>query len=236
MILRAQAHPANAQDPLTPRQTALPTEFPTPSNTAEPSATPDPQSSTTPTAEPSGTVTTTATATIAATPPSAYTSYLPVLSESPPPSPPGCIPLPHIPAYSLSTEQELASLLNEFRLSEGETALNVMPHLTNAARRHAWDMAENDLDGHIGSDDSNVGDRATAACYEWLQIGQIWGSGESAESMLNSWAQSPANRDLILSEEYIDIGLAYMYDDESRFQHYWVVVFGRPVSAGQYIE
>jgi uncharacterized protein YkwD len=238
LIQRTQAYPVNAQNPQAPRETIITAASATPTNTAEPSATPDPQSSQTPVVEATATATTTptATATIAATPPSEYTGYLPILSDSPPPSPAGCIPLPHIPAYSLSAETELASLLNDFRVSEAETALNVIPQLTNAARRHALDMAENDLDGHIGSDDSGVGDRASDACYEWLHIGQAWGSNESAESMLNSWMLPSANRDLILSDEFVDFGIAYFYDEDTLFQHYWVVVLGRPVSAGQYIE
>ena len=165
-----------------------------------------------------------------------YISYLPALADIPPPSPPGCIPLPHIPADSISTEMELTAMINNYRQANDETALNLMPHLSQAARRHAWDMAENDFVDHVGSDGSSVGVRVHEACYEWLRIGQILGNAQDAESMLDSWIATQDNRQLILADEYKDFGVAYVNDPDSLYQNYWVVVFGRPVAAGQYID
>ena len=63
-------------------------------------------------------------------------------------------------------------------------------------------------------------------------MGEIIGHLSEAQIMAEGWFNSPSNRDLILSNEYIDFGAAYYYDPESRFGYYWVVTFARPLAAG----
>jgi uncharacterized protein YkwD len=242
LTLNARIQPAKAEDSpeMTPTGTASPT------GTAEPSMTPDmtgtPEAtgtaSPTPTSSPTGTIepfeTPQGTATV--TPADYYDSYLPVLADMPPLAPPGCVPFAYIPPSSLSSEQKLTMLLNDYRIDNLESRLNNIPQLSQAARLHAKDLAEHDLISHFGSDGSSVGSRVSSACYEWLHIGEILGNGEDAKSMFASWIQSDANRELIQSTEYIDFGIGYHYNPDSVFKHYWVVVFARPVSAGQYLD
>jgi uncharacterized protein YkwD len=245
LILRAQIKPVNAVGSSVEATAETPTATPSPTNTADPTSTPEPSSTVEPSATPELTTTPepsmtppielTGTATMIA--PGHLINYLPIVADIPPPAPDGCIPYPYVPVYSYSTQQELSTLINAYRLDEGVASLNIIPSLSQAAQRHALDLAENNpQDGHIGSDGSTVGSRASDACYEWLHIGQILGYSEDAEAMLATWMSSAGNRDLILSAEYIDFGVGFVYDPDSAYEYYWVVVFGRPVDAGQFLD
>ncbi len=205
----------------TATQTAAATFTVTPTETATSTSTPSPTA--TPGSSPSPSATPT---------PQVYAHYLPLVTDIPPPMPPGCRPVPHLPAASLSNEWAMSALLNDYRRDNGLAALNNMPHLVQAARRHAYDMAANDFVGHTGSDDSSAGERAGDACYEWYAIAQMVGSSPSVLEMFNAWTTSPGNRALILSAEYLDFGTAYAYDPLSDPAHAWVVVLGRPTYAG----
>jgi uncharacterized protein YkwD len=164
--------------------------------------------------------------------PIVYHTYLPLLSHIPPPSPRGCVPEAYYSAQSLSNEREVVRLLNLYRVSQGLPALNFIPQLVQAARRHAQDMAENDFVAHQGSDGSDAGARMREACYRWSAVGQIIGSGATPLGMVSAWISSEANRSLLLSEDFIDIGAAYSYRPDSSNGHFWVITFGRPFSAG----
>lgn len=161
-----------------------------------------------------------------------YKGYLTPLFNFPPPSPEGCVPLPHVAPDSMDMEREIVTLINLYREEEGLPALRVIPQLTQAARRHAQDMAENDFRGHTGSDGSTQQIRAEEACYELTAIGQIIGSNVTADEMITAWTNSPGNRDLILTTTMVDMGAAYFYNPDNTFQHNWVVLIGRPAVDG----
>lgn len=208
----------------------------------------------TPTATISGTATVTVTATLTATatftptvtatptptvtpgpgetatpPPPVAIFFIPALHNQPPPAPPGCAPPPHIPAQSLSTEYEVTARLNGFRAAMGLPPLVFAHGPTQAARRHAIDIAENDLPGFTGSDGSNPGERLRETCYDWVAVGQIIGWGyDSAAAMTAFWTGSPAHSALVLDTIYDDFGAAYVYAPGSRWTHYWSVVFAQP--------
>jgi len=133
-----------------------------------------------------------------------------------------------IPPYDPAIEQSIAYQLNQHRSGNGLASLTLASELTQAARRHALDMAENDFTGHTGSDGSSAGERMQDAGYDWVVWGEIigWGFGGSAESMVNWWMNSPTHRTIILSSQFEDFGVGYMYRADSDWGHYWTVVFG----------
>jgi uncharacterized protein YkwD len=161
-----------------------------------------------------------------------YVSYITPMLNFPQPTPEGCEPLPHIPADSISHEWEIILLINAFRVENGLPELRLMPQLTQAARRHAGDMAANDFRDHTGFDGSTAQERAEEACYELTAVGQILGSHATAPEMIAAWIASAGNRDLLLTTEMIDMGVAYVYDEDSTYNHHWVVVIGRPAAEG----
>ena len=117
-----------------------------------------------------------------------------------------------IPPADPAIEQSIIDQLNQHRDDNGLASLTLVSELTQAARRHALDMAENDFTGHTGSDGSNAGERMRDAGYDWVVWGEIigWGFGGSAENMVNWWMNSPTHRSIILSNRFEDFGVGYM--------------------------
>lgn len=64
---------------------------------------------------------------------------------------------------------ECADLINEYRVSQGLTPLTANLHLIAAAERHAQDLADHLMTGHIGSDGSTISSRITDAGF-YLEI------------------------------------------------------------------
>jgi uncharacterized protein YkwD len=91
------------------------------------------------------------------------------------------------------------------------------PRLTAAAQRHANDMLQNGLNGHIGSDGSSPNSRITDAGYTGAgYTGEIvyWGTGSNATPSvaLDLWMDSPAHRAIILDCAFTAAGFATAWD------------------------
>ena len=152
---------------------------------------------------------------------------------SPPDPPSGCVPYATIPADDRAVEQLVLKRLNEQRSARGLPPLAQAAELTQSARRHSNDMADNGFTGHTGSDGSNVGRRVNEACYDWVRVGEIIGWGfTNAESMVSWWMNSPPHRALILSTALEDFGAGYVDQRPSSYRYYWTVNFGRRALVG----
>jgi uncharacterized protein YkwD len=135
-----------------------------------------------------------------------------------------------IPPDDLANETSILDMINQQRVAYGRLPLNLVPALTQAARRHSRDMADNDFTGHIGTDGTNAGERMVEEGYDWTVWGEIigWGFDGDAGSMMDWWMnQSPSHRAVILDPEFEDVGIGYAVNPDSTHGHYWTVVFGR---------
>jgi uncharacterized protein YkwD len=152
--------------------------------------------------------------------PTAY-AYLPLVARNPHPT--------AIPPDDLDMEQAVADEINQRRYAHGLASVRLVPELTQAARRHCRDMADNHFTGHTGSDGSSAGERMEEAGYDWTTWGEIiaWGSGASASQVVDLWMSSPGHRAIILSSSYEDFGVGYVSDPASDWGHYWAVDFGK---------
>ena len=92
---------------------------------------------------------------------------------------------------------------------------------TEAADRHALDMANNNFYDHTGTDGTTVGVRAKDAGYAWSLIGEnIAMSYPTVEETVNAWLKSSAHCRNIMAPEFLEMGVATQGD-------YWVQVLGR---------
>lgn len=197
------------------RYTYTPTASATPSATRTPTATP----SRTPTPGP----TLTPSATQSGTPPTATQKPSPTETGFP-----GCEPSGD-PGFLT----ELYNLINTERGSQELPAYSRDTRLDKAARVHSTDMACNGQLSHTGSDGSNVGQRVTAQGYIWSSVGEsIYAIGitssEAPQLAFNWWMASPPNRANLLSEEFTEVGIGYIYEPSSPSGGYFTVVFARP--------
>jgi Raf kinase inhibitor-like YbhB/YbcL family protein len=135
---------------------------------------------------------------------------------------------------------EVIRLTNIERAKVGLPPLTSNPELIKAAQGHAWDAACNNLhatgDPHTGSDGSKLKDRIERTQYPTLiesasgQVGENIAAGQSTpESAVDSWMKSTkGHRENILSKSFTEIGIGYVYNPDSTYKYYWVMVLGRP--------
>ena len=238
---------ATATETPTPTATASATQTSTFTPTWTPSATPAPSRTRTPTLTRSPTLTSppaTSAATAIPTQPlgPSPTATGPAMPgpESPTSSPTLTIPPPTAtnpslcnPAGNAGFENTLLSLINAERQAQGLQPYNLQSQLQTAARLHSTDMACNDFLSHTGSDGSSAGDRVRRQGYNWSWVGEnIYATGNTSSSgpqqAFDWWMNSAPHRANLLSPNYVDIGIGYMYRAESSYGGYFTAVFARP--------
>ncbi len=135
-------------------------------------------------------------------------------------------------AANAGVEAQVIGLINTERVAQGLAAYSVDGRLTTAARVHAADMACNHFTSHTGSDGSSVRDRVERQGYTWSWIGEnYYVTGDTtngAQTAFDWWMNSTAHRNNLLSPNYTQFGVGYVYDADSDYGGYFVVVFARP--------
>lgn len=124
---------------------------------------------------------------------------------------------------------ELLQLTNAERQKVGAPPLKMNDKLTQAAQRHAIDMASKNFLSHTGSDGSTIQSRIQDTGYSFQTLGENVAAGQSTPAaVLKSWMNSPGHKRNILNPNYTEIGLAYAMNSSSTYTHYWTQDFGRP--------
>jgi hypothetical protein len=129
----------------------------------------------------------------------------------------------------------LLDLLNEARLDEGLDPYRQSRLLTDAAQRHASDLADNGFpvpeDVHLGSDGTDEEDRIEDAGYsawtrdeEWVVAENVWSGRGSPEDILASFLEDPAQRNNLFSDSYREVGIGFATDADG--QSVYVLDFG----------
>ncbi|NWG07425.1 MAG: hypothetical protein HXY35_12150 [Chloroflexi bacterium] len=126
-------------------------------------------------------------------------------------------------------EAQVLTLLNQRRASHGVPPLTSNSKLLSAARRHSQDMACNNFMSHTGSDGSSPQDRIIDAGYDFSTWGENIAAGyTSPSSVVDGWMDSAGHRANILNPNFTEIGVGYVYNEDSMYGHYWTTVFGAP--------
>lgn len=124
------------------------------------------------------------------------------------------------------------ALVNSERGEQGLHEYSVDSRLLAAARGHATDMACNGFTGHTGSDGSSVGDRVLAQGYAWSWIGEnYYVTGDTTNGpqiAFDWWMGSTPHRNNLLSPNYTQFAVGYIYSASSDYGGYFVAVFARP--------
>lgn len=132
-----------------------------------------------------------------------------------------------VAAQNVTYEAEVVELVNQQRAEEGLPPMKLVLDLTNAARYHAADMAEDQYFSHP-TQDRNDGNLAEICAWSeriksfytgYWTLGEniAWGYTTPAEVM-EGWMASPGHRGNILGN-YAEIGVGY-------FDSRWVQDFG----------
>lgn len=107
----------------------------------------------------------------------------------------------------------LLSQINATRVINGCGPVAANPQLTASAVRHANDMLENGVRGHIGSDGSSLVQRVVDAGYTpYAALGEVvfWssGSGSAPAAAVTWWMNSPGHRAVITDCEMTQAGFS----------------------------
>jgi uncharacterized protein YkwD len=104
------------------------------------------------------------------------------------------------------------------------------PLLGRAALVHSIDMAQKHYFNHKQPDGSLPADRATAAGYRWVRVGENIASGQrTVEDAVASWLDSPGHCANIMNPAFTEMGAAYAINPQNRNRTaYWTQVFGAP--------
>ncbi len=131
-----------------------------------------------------------------------------------------------------AVEAQVVELVNTERVAQALRAYEVDGRLVAAARGHAADMACHHFTSHTGSDGSTVRDRVEAQGYSWSWIGENYyvtgNTQDGAQVAFDWWMASTPHRNNLLSPNYTQFGVGYVYDSVSDYGGYFVIVFARP--------
>lgn len=121
--------------------------------------------------------------------------------------------------------------VNLQRAMNGAGPLTLNARLSDAAQKHAEDMARRDFVDHRSPDGRALQDRMASAGYPWRVIAENLAAGlSSPEGSVQSWMTSPGHRDNMLNRDFLEAGVGYAVPSgegkRPRYSHYWVVVFG----------
>ena len=111
-------------------------------------------------------------------------------------------------------------LVNQERSQAGVAPYTWNAELALAAQLHAEDMVANGYFDHTSLDGRNFSDRAEDAGYDAFATGENIAQGQqNAESVMQSWMNSPGHASNILSPNSNEIGVGLQ-------DLHWVQVFG----------
>jgi uncharacterized protein YkwD len=112
---------------------------------------------------------------------------------------------------------------NEARVGAGAAALSENSLLNQIAQDQAEHMADISDLTHTDADGGLVTDRADAAGYVWVLIGENVGYASSGQTVFSLWMDSPGHKANILNTDFTEIGLGKA---SSGLSTYWCAVYG----------
>jgi uncharacterized protein YkwD len=108
--------------------------------------------------------------------------------------------------------------------------LTLSPALTEAALRHARDMAQRRTLEHRGADGSASAERVTRAGYRWQAAGENIAAGQAdADTVVASWLASPGHCVNIMAPHFTEMGVAFALAPSSNPSIYWAQVLAKPL-------
>lgn len=153
------------------------------------------------------------------TAPAAGASSAAATGSSAPAGPPVTLPPPgnDPPKHGTQAQrvQEL-KLINQARRDNGDVAaLNSNAELQAAAQSYAEHLAADGQFSH--TDGSQIGDRVTAAGYDWQTVGENLGLGQPTPAeVVAAWMASPDHRAVMLNPAFVDIGIGIAMRSDGR--------------------
>jgi hypothetical protein len=124
--------------------------------------------------------------------------------------------------------QQVIELTNRARGKAGLLPLKPQETLCRSARWMAQDMAAHDYFDHTDDQGRGISARFKDFGYKgYHTLGENIAVGQrTPEEVVSGWLKSPGHRHNLLSPDFSEIGIGYVYVPGSRYRRYWVQDFG----------
>ena len=123
-----------------------------------------------------------------------------------------------------SYELKVLELVNIQRANNGLSKLTLDTALSDVARAHSIDMANNNYFAHENLSGQTPFDRLKAAGIKYSYAGENIAAGQTTpEAVVNAWMNSSGHRANILNANFKKLGVGYYNGGAKR--HYWTQVF-----------
>jgi uncharacterized protein YkwD len=137
----------------------------------------------------------------------------------------------------LAFEAEVTTRVNALRAAGGVCGtsdvfppagpLRVDARLIDAARAHGRDMATQDYFAHESLDGRTPFDRMDDAGYTAFAAAENLAAGQRTPAeVVEGWRTSPGHCRNLYDGDLNEVGVGYIFDAASTYQHYWVQNFG----------
>ncbi len=121
----------------------------------------------------------------------------------------------------------MVELVNLERVADGLPALEYNGELSEAARRHATDMARHDICSHELSDGEKFYQNVFDSGYPVTEVGENVAAGISTpEEAFECLLSSPEHRSNIMSTDFRQIGVSDAVNATSGYRYFWAQEFG----------
>ncbi|HEX4945388.1 MAG TPA: CAP domain-containing protein [Blastocatellia bacterium] len=130
-------------------------------------------------------------------------------------------------------EQAFLNLINEYRVANGLSTLQVSVTLTNAADWLSNDMANKGYFSHTDSSGRDPFTRMKAFGYTqntWMGENIAAGYSDAANAF-NQWKNSPSHNEVMLQPNFKAIGIGRVVNLGAYYRYYWTTDFGGVVDA-----
>ena len=122
--------------------------------------------------------------------------------------------------------QQVLALVNEERRKAGVAPLTLSAELQSAAAIRAEEITQKF--SHTRPDGTNFQTILPNSRY-YIAGENIAAGNSTAAKVVQQWMNSPGHRANILRSEYTELGVGYVYKENSQYKHYWVQIFRRPM-------
>ena len=127
----------------------------------------------------------------------------------------------------------IADITNNYRSSKGFHNLRYNEVLSKSAEEKVDLIFEEQHFDHIGKSGATMQDLINGAGYKFIRIGEnlAYGTYYTEDAIVTSWINSPGHHALLISPDFLDIGVA-VKKGTFNGNEVWVAVqhFGRPLS------
>ena len=122
--------------------------------------------------------------------------------------------------------RQVLALVNEERRKVGVAPLTLSAELQSAAAIRAEEITQKF--SHTRPDGTNFQTILPNSRY-YIAGENIAAGNSTAAKVVQQWMNSPGHRANILRSDYTELGVGYVYKENSQYMHYWVQIFRRPM-------